>query len=322
MIHLSRPTAGELPLRPSAGLASRAGGYSPHMRRFHRGKSSPATRPPALRSVAACLLLAAAAAAIAAIAAAGCATRGEKAPAAKTAIPDSGLIDLTYPFDSTTLYWSPDEKFRVEVVARGMTEGGYWYASNRICASEHGGTHLDAPIHFAEGAWSTEQIPIDRLAGPACVIDVSQACSADADYRLTVQDILAWEKEHGPIPNGSIVLMRTGWGARWPDRARYFGATREGDTKSYHFPGYSKEAAEFLTRERAVDVAGLDTPSLDHGPSTDFAAHRVFGAANVPGLENVASLDRLPATGATVLALPIKISGGTGGPARIVAILP
>jgi kynurenine formamidase len=154
------------------------------------------------------------------------------------------------------------------------------------------------------------------------VIDVSPSCATDPDYRLTVEDIAAWEKRNGPIPKGAIVLMRSGWGARWPDRARYFGATREGDTKSYHFPGYSKEAAEFLTQERSVDAVGLDTPSLDHGPSADFAAHRVFGAANVPGLENVASLGRIPETGATILALPIKITSGTGGPARIVAILP
>ena len=253
---------------------------------------------------------------------AGCGARGEKTPPPYGAVRDSKLVDLTYAFDSTTLYWSPDEKFRVEIVARGMTDAGYWYASNRICASEHGGTHLDAPIHFASGGWSTEQIPVDRLAGPACVIDVSPACSLDADYRLTVEDIRRWEKRNGAIPKGAIVLMRSGWGARWPDRARYFGATREGDPKTYHFPGFSKEAAEFLVRERAVDAAGLDTPSLDHGPSADFAAHRAFAAANVPGLENVASLGRLPETGATVIALPVKISGGTGGPARIVAILP
>ena len=258
----------------------------------------------------------------AAISAAGCARNQGEAPSTASAIQDSKLVDLTYPFDSTTLYWSPEEKFRVEVVAHGMTESGYWYASNRICASEHGGTHMDAPIHFAQNGWTAEQVPIDRLVGPACVVDVSQACAKDADYRLTVEDLKSWETKNGPIPKGAIVLMRSGWGARWPDRGRYFGATREGDTKSYHFPGFSKEAAEFLAKERVVDAVGLDTPSLDHGPSPDFPAHRVFGAANIPGLENVASLDRLPEWGATVIALPVKISGGTGGPARIVAILP
>jgi kynurenine formamidase len=239
-----------------------------------------------------------------------------------TRIDETKLIDLTYPFDSTTLYWSPEESFRVEIVARGRSEAGYWYASNRICASEHGGTHLDAPIHFGEGRWSSEQIPIDRLVGPACVIDVRAACAKDPDYRLTAEDLRAWERLNGRIPNGAIVLMRSGWGARWPDRKRYFGAGRAGDTESYHFPGFSREAAEFLTRERRIDAVGLDTPSLDHGPSRDFIAHQTFAAANIPGLENVASLERLPATGATLIALPIKIGGGTGGPARIVAFLP
>jgi len=234
----------------------------------------------------------------------------------------SHLVDLTYPFDSTTLYWSPDETFRVEVVARGRTEAGYWYASNRICASEHGGTHLDAPIHFAEGRWSSDQIPIDRLIGPACVLDVREACAKNPDYALQVADILAWERRNGRIESGAIVLMRSGWGARWPDRLRYFGAERAGDTRSYHFPGFSPEAAEFLTKERHVDVVGLDTPSLDPGPSQDFMAHRIFAAADVPGLENIANLDRLPEKGATLIALPIKIRGGTGGPARIVAVLP
>ena len=153
-------------------------------------------------------------------------------------------------------------------------------------------------------------------------IDVRAACAKDPDYRLSPEDLRAWEKRNGPIPEGAIVLMRSGWGERWPDRKRYFGAERAGETGSYHFPGFSREAAEFLVRERKIDAVGLDTPSLDHGPSRDFAAHRVFAEANVPGLENVASLDRLPSVGATIIALPIKIGGGTGGPARIVAILP
>lgn len=254
--------------------------------------------------------------------AAGHPAESRRTRAAAPPLDDSKLVDLTYPFDSTTLYWSSDEAFRLEVVARGVTDGGYWYASNRFCASEHGGTHLDAPIHFGEGQWSTDQIPIDRLVGPACVVDVQEACAKDRDHRLTVQDLRSWEQRNGRIPDGAIVLMRTGWGARWPDRLRYFGSEKVDDTQSYHFPGFSREAAEFLTRERRIDAAGLDTPSLDYGPSRDFIAHRVFAAAGVPGLENVADLDRLPAKGATVIALPIQIRGGTGGPARIVAFLP
>jgi kynurenine formamidase len=251
---------------------------------------------------------------------AGCG--GFDAASRRSAVVEARLVDLTYPFDSTTLYWSPDETFRVEIVARGRTPSGYWYASNRICASEHGGTHLDAPIHFAEEGWTAAQIPVERLVGPAVVVDVRDSCAARADYQLRRRDLESWEDRHGRIPDGAIVLMRSGWGARWPDRMRYFGGARWDSGSGYHFPGYSREAAEFLTRERRVDAVGLDTPSLDHGPSRDFIAHRTFAAANVAGLENVANLDRLPERGATVIALPVKIGAGTGGPVRIVAILP
>ena len=256
---------------------------------------------------------------------AGCSrerTASHRASAGAAPFDESKLVDLTYPFDSTTLYWSTDETFRLERVSRGVTPGGYWYASNRFCASEHGGTHLDAPIHFGEGKMGTSDIPVARLVGPACVVDVSRACAENADYRLTVEDLRGWESENGRLPDGAIVLLRSGWGARWPDRMRYFGAAAMTDRQSYHFPGFSREAAEFLTRERSVDAVGLDTPSLDHGPSRDFAAHRAFAAADVPGLENVANLDRLPQKGAWLIALPVSIRGGTGGPARIVAILP
>ena len=253
----------------------------------------------------------------------GCSRTGsESASANRVPFDESKLVDMTYPFDSTTLYWSPDETFRVETVTRGMTPGGYWYASNRFCASEHGGTHLDAPIHFGEGKSSTDEIPLARLSGPVVVIDVTSVCKDNHDYRMRVGAIMAWEAEHGRIPDGAIVLMRSGWGAKWPDRMSYFGAAAMTDSQSYHFPGFSREAAEFLTRERSVDAVGLDTPSLDAGVSRDFIAHRVFAAADVPGLENVANLDRLPPKGAWLLALPISIRGGTGGPARIVAFLP
>jgi kynurenine formamidase len=251
----------------------------------------------------------------------GCARPADQ-KAARSGIDETKIVDLTYPFDSTTVYWPTAEPFRLEVAARGRTPSGYWYASNNICASEHGGTHLDAPIHFAEGGWTTEAIPVDRLVGPAVVVDVTDSCAANPDYRLSVADLERWELLNGRIPDGAIVLMRAGWGSRWPDRKRYFQTETPQDAMTLHFPGYSKEAAEFLTRERRVDAVGLDTPSLDHGPSRDFIAHQIFGAANVPGLENVARLEELPERGATIIALPMKIAGGTGGPCRVIAVLP
>ena len=241
--------------------------------------------------------------------------------AAVPAIDETKLVDLTHPFDDKAIYWPTAKPFTWEKESWGRNAQGDWYTAGRYSASEHGGTHLDAPIHFAEGRQTVDQIPVEKLIGPAIVIDVSEAVLKDRDYRLSPADIAAWEAKHGRISAGSIVLVRTGWERHWGDKLAYLGTDKAGDTANLHFPGISKEAALMLG-ERKVDAIGLDTPSLDHGPSKDFAAHRAFAVANVYGLENVANLDRLPPTGATVIALPMKIAGGTGGPARIIAILP
>jgi kynurenine formamidase len=238
------------------------------------------------------------------------------------AIDTKKLIDMTYPFAADTLYWPTAKPFQLETVNEGRTPQGYWYSSYNYSASEHGGTHLDAPFHFAEGKWTTEQIPLANLIGPGVVIDVRSKAEADRDYLLRVDDIRAWEKKHPRIPKGAIVLMYTGWGRYWGDRKRYFGADEPGNVTDLHFPGFSKEAAEFLIKERAVKAVGLDTPSIDHGPSKDFIAHQSFCGANVPIFENVAALDRLPPVGATIFALPMKIKGGSGGPLRIFAVIP
>lgn len=233
------------------------------------------------------------------------------------------LIDLTYAYDENTLYWptSPSD-FKLDQLSYGDTEAGFFYSANAFCTPEHGGTHLDAPIHFAAGRHTADQIPLDRLVGPAVVIDVREQAAADADYRMTAEDVLAWEADNGQVPAGAIVLMHSGWGQRWPDRLAYFGDDTPGDASNLHFPSFGKSAAELLVRERQVAVLGVDTASIDHGPSTDFVVHRLAGAANVPGLENVANLERLPQSGAWVIALPMKIGGGSGGPVRIVALVP
>jgi kynurenine formamidase len=168
---------------------------------------------------------------------------------------------------------------------------------------------------------TTEAIPLQRLTGPSAVFDITRAAASDRDYQLSVADIAAWEKVHGRIQSGTIVLVRTGWSSRWPDRARYMGTAQPGDTSNLHFPGISADAARRLV-ERRIDGAGIDTASLDHGPSTDFQTHRILNAAGIYGLENLTGLDRLPPKGATVIALPMKIRSGTGGPVRVVAILP
>jgi kynurenine formamidase len=232
------------------------------------------------------------------------------------------LVDLTYPFDERTIAWPTNKPFQWEKTDWGTTPGGYWYASANFAMSEHGGTHIDAPIHFGEGRQTVDEIPVQRLVGPAVVVDMTQAAARDRDYRLTVDDLKAWEARHGRIPDGAIVLMYSGWGRHWPDRARYLGSDTPNDPKTLHFPGFSKEAAAFLVRERAIDGVGIDTPSIDHGPSRNFIAHQILNGADRYALENVAHLDRLPPTGATLIALPMKIKGGTGGPVRIIAILP
>ena len=233
------------------------------------------------------------------------------------------VVDLTYAFDEKTLYWpTSPTTFKLDRLAYGKTEGGYFYASNSFCAPEHGGTHLDAPIHFAEGKRTVDQIPAEQLIGAAVVIDVAAKAAADADYRLTLEDVRAWETAHGAIPPGAIVLLRTGWGARWPDRKRYFGDDKPGDASNLHFPSYGAEAARFLVEQRKVGALGVDTASIDHGPSKDFIVHQIATGANVPGLENVAHLEEVPPTGAWVIALPMKIAGGSGGPVRIVALVP
>lgn len=233
------------------------------------------------------------------------------------------LVDLTWSFDQNTLYWpNAPAGFALREDSRGVTPGGWFYAANSFCAPEHGGTHLDAPIHFAEGRRTADQLPLTQLVAPVVVIDASAAAARDPDYRLSAADVRAWEAEHGRVAAGSIVLLRTGWGARWPDRRAYFGDDTPGATEGLHFPSYGEEAAQLLVGERRVAALGVDTASIDHGPSRDFRVHRVAAAADVPGLENVAHLERVPARGAWLIALPMKVAGGSGGPVRIVALVP
>jgi len=236
-------------------------------------------------------------------------------------IDESKLIDLTYSFDEKTVYWPNAEGFRHTKDEWKVMPGGYWYAAGRFSTAEHGGTHLDSPIHFGKGKWTADQIPISKLIGPVVVIDVTRSAAKDRDYRISTADIEAWEKRNGRIPAASIVLFRTGWGKYWPDRKRYLGSDVPGDTEHLHFPGLSKGAAEVLVN-RQVDGVGIDTASLDYGPSKDFIVHQVLNGANRFGLENVANLEKVPEAGATLIALPMKIKDGTGGPARIIAILP
>ena len=237
-------------------------------------------------------------------------------------IDDNHWVDLTYAFDSTTLYWPNNPNgFEHHVDFKGQTPLGYFYSSYSVCAPEHGGTHLDAPIHFAEGKHTVDELPLKQLCGNAVVIDVSTQALKNRDFLIGVADIENWEKENGTINDSSIVLFKTGYGQYYPNREKYFGTALRGleAIPLLHFPGIDPNAAKWLVEKRKVKAVGLDTPSLDYGQSKDFQTHRVLMGANCPGFENVAHLDKLPSKGIYIMALPMKIGAGSGSPLRIVA---
>lgn len=233
------------------------------------------------------------------------------------------LVDLTHPFNNETVYWpTASSGFGYAMLSKGQAPGGWYYSAGAFQAPEHGGTHLDAPVHFKEGGATADQLPLSRLFAPVVVIDVSTQAAADRDYELQQSDIMTFESGRGPIAKGTIVLMRTGWSSKWPDRLAYLGDDTPAETSNLHFPGFGQEAMRTLVEQRGVAAVGIDTASLDPGRSTDFMAHRISAAGGVPGFENLTNLDQLPARGAWLIALPMKIENGTGGPLRAVAVIP
>ena len=238
--------------------------------------------------------------------------------------PDGVIVDLSHTYDENTVFWPTAEGFKLEVESAGFTEKGYYYAANSFSTAEHGGTHLDAPIHFAAGAPSTDEIPLERLVGPGVVVDVSAACAADADYQIGIEDVARWEAANGQTVDGKIVLFRTGYAEHWPDARRYLGTAERGAraVAKLHFPGLHPELAAWLVAERNVKAVGIDTASIDFGQSTLYETHQRLFKAGIPAFENVADMGGLPASGFSVVALPMKIGGGSGGPLRIIAIVP
>jgi len=243
-------------------------------------------------------------------------------PQKEKAFPVTEWIDLTYTYDSSTLYWPNNAKgFEHILDMEGVTPGGYYYSSFAVCTPEHGGTHLDAPIHFAANKQTVDNIPLSSLTGKAVVIDVAVKAKPNRDYLISIADIENWEKENGKLPDSCIILFRTGYGKFYPDRLNYFGTAKTGmeAIPELHFPGIDPATIQWLLDNRTIKAVGLDTPSLDYGQSTDFKAHQVLLGANKPGFENVANLDVLPAKGIYIIALPMKIGKGSGGPLRIIA---
>ncbi|MGI9229157.1 MAG: cyclase family protein [Gammaproteobacteria bacterium] len=233
------------------------------------------------------------------------------------------LIDLTHSYNNKTLYWpTSTTKFEKQSLYYGITPGGYFYSANAFCTPEHGGTHIDAPIHFAADRFTTDEMPLQQLIAPGVMIDVSDKAASNRDYRLTANDILAFERTHGQIQPGTIVLLKTGWDRYWPNAKAYLGDDTPGDASKLSFPSYGEDAARLLAEKRRVAIIGVDTASIDYGRSKDFIVHRITAAHNIGGLENLTLPDQLPPTGFTIIALPMKIADGSGGPVRVVAAVP
>ncbi len=233
-------------------------------------------------------------------------------------------VDLTWDFEESTVYWPTNVTFTHDTVAFGINEKGYFYSSFKYAAEEHGGTHFDAPLHFAQGGRSIEQIPVEELTGEGVLVDISEKVGENRDYLIPAADFNAWEAQNGKIPEGAIVLIRTGFGKHWGNKQEYTGTTKSGaeGVEELHFPGLSPQAAEWLVKERKIKAVGIDTPSIDYGQSKDFLTHRYLCGNNVTAYENLANLENLPYTGLYVVAAPMKIKGGSGSPLRILAWMP
>lgn len=235
----------------------------------------------------------------------------EGIPSGKTRV-----LDLSYAISDKLVPWPGDEKFFEAKVNASVEKNGYFTRS--FWMLEHYGTHLDAPAHFPPGKTTVDQIPVKQLFGPAVVMEVRAESGKDADYQLSAARIEEWEKQHGRIPEGAIVLLRTGWASRWPNVQKYRNQDAQG---KMHFPGFSAEAAKLLIG-RKVSGLGCDTLSIDYGASSDYAVHHLSLGAGLYHLENLADMSELPETGAFLVVAPIKLEGGSGGPVRVFALLP
>lgn len=234
------------------------------------------------------------------------------------------IVDLSHDYSSETLYWVTAKEFKLDTVFAGTTDKGFYYTANNFETAEHGGTHIDAPIHFAKNTMSVDELPLEKLLGSAIKIDVSENAKDNPDYLISINDFKTWEKQQGmQIPDGSIVLLETGYSMFYPDAQRYLGTTNRGEdaVKELHFPGLDPEAATWLVKNRNINAIGLDTPSIDYGQSTYFKSHVILLSENIPAFENLTNLDQLPSSGFIIVALPMKIKGGSGAPLRIVALL-
>lgn len=237
---------------------------------------------------------------------------------------ETEIVDLTYPFDEDTVYWVTAETFKHEKVFEGQNPNGFFYSAYNYAGAEHGGTHIDSPVHFAEGKLRVDEIPLEKLIGAGFKVDISAKAASDRDYLVSVADLEEWEKRNGRIPEGAILLLQTGFGKFYPDAEQYLGTAERGEeaVAKLSFPGLDPAAAKWLVEERKINAVGIDTASIDRGKSELFESHVALMTNDVPAFENVANLDKLPEKGFRIIALPMKIRNGSGGPLRIIAEVP
>ncbi|MDO5977783.1 cyclase family protein [Flavivirga spongiicola] len=234
------------------------------------------------------------------------------------------IIDLSHTYSDETIYWVTSQEFKLDTVYNGHTDKGYYYSANNFCTAEHGGTHIDAPIHFIENGQTVDEIPLEKLIGNAVKIDVYSKAINNPDYSVSIDDLKAWEtSQKTKIPDESIVLLQTGFSKYYPDKIKYLGTDKRGEdaVKLLHFPGLSPDAAKWLVENRNIKSIGIDTPSIDYGQSHSFESHIILLGKNIPVFENLTNLGKLPLDGFEVIALPMKIEGGSGAPLRIIAMV-
>lgn len=227
----------------------------------------------------------------------------------------TSVVDLTQSLGPETVLWPGSKPVELEPVTEIETEGSF---AQLLRAPEHSGTHLDAPAHFVPSGTTADRIPAEALVVPCAVLDVRERAASDPDFALESEDLALLEEEDGWIDRGSAVLLGTGWDAYRNDPARYLGGA---DPGSLSFPGFGIGAAESLV-ERGVVGIGTDTVSVDRGGDTEFPVHHTTLSAGLWHLEGLVGLDALPPRGATLFIGALPLKGGSGAPARVLAMVP
>lgn len=230
------------------------------------------------------------------------------------------IVDLSHKQDGNSLTWPGNPSYNFTQLFRGFAElYGFWYENNHFAMPEHMGTHIDAPVHTVQGMWKTDQIPIEKLYGPGVIINVKEKVKSNPDYRVTVEDLMMWEKKFGEMPRHAIAIMNSGWSDKYPNKTQIYGSTQHTNISLFHFPSWHVDAVTWLINKRQINAVGVDTPSTDFGQASSYPCHLTLGKNNVVGIEYVANLDKVPENGSTIYVPVLKLFDGSGGPVRVFA---